>query len=57
MTRNKTVDLSNHLFEQLERLNNDELTKEEIDIELQRTRAIRFLKTAIWESKNQCPGR
>lgn len=40
MTRNKTTDLSNHLFEQLERLNNDELTKEEIDIELQRTKEL-----------------
>lgn len=47
MTRNKTTDLSNHLFEQLERLNNDELTKEEIDIELQRTRGIVSISNSI----------
>lgn len=47
MTRNKTTDLSNHLFEQLERLNNDELTKEEIDMELQRTRGIVSISNSI----------
>lgn len=47
MTRNKTTDLSNHLFEQLERLSNDELTKEEIDMELQRTRGIVSISNSI----------
>lgn len=52
MTRNKTTDLSNHLFEQLERLNNDELTKEEIDMELQRTRGIVSISNSIHGSNN-----
>ncbi len=35
--KNKISDLNNHLFEQLERLNDDELSPEELDKELQRT--------------------
>jgi hypothetical protein len=37
---NKLIDLNNHLFEQLERLNDDELTKEELETELERSKAI-----------------
>ena len=39
MPRNKLIDLNNTLFEQLERLN-DDLTDEELDKELRRTKAI-----------------
>lgn len=40
MPRNKLVDLNNHLFEQLERLNDEDLNGEELDKELERTKAI-----------------
>lgn len=39
MPRNKLIDLNNALFEQLERLS-DDLTEEELDKELKRTKAI-----------------
>ena len=34
--RNTLTDLNNHLFEQLERLNSDELTAEDLEKELRR---------------------
>ena len=34
--KNTLVDLNNHLFEQLERLNDDDLTDEQLDKELRR---------------------
>ena len=40
MPRNKLVDLNNHLFEQLERLNDEDLTGEELERELERTKAM-----------------
>lgn len=40
MPRNKLIDLNNALFEQLERLNDDELVGEALDTELRRTKAI-----------------
>lgn len=40
MARNKLIDLNNHLFEQLERLNDDELTDEQFERELKRTKSI-----------------
>lgn len=40
MARNKLIDLNNHLFEQLERLNDDELTGDNLETELKRTKAI-----------------
>lgn len=38
--KNKLADLNNHLFAQLERLGNEDLTPNEIDKEVKRTEAI-----------------
>lgn len=38
--KNKLVDLNNHLFAQLERLSEEEMTAERIDLEVRRTNAI-----------------
>jgi hypothetical protein len=38
--KNRLGDLNNHLFEQLERLNNDTLTEEQLVMEAERTRHI-----------------
>lgn len=38
--RNKLTDLNNHLFAQLERLGDEELSQEELDKEIQRAKAI-----------------
>lgn len=40
MTKNKLTDLNDHLFEQLERLNNDALTPDELKLETQRAAAM-----------------
>jgi len=46
-TRNKLNDLNNHLFEQLERLNDEDLTGEELEKELQRAKTVTQVATAI----------
>lgn len=38
--KNKLIDLNNHLFAQLERLSEEDLTAEQIDKEVKRTDAI-----------------
>lgn len=38
--KNKLVDLNNHLFAELERLSEEEMTAERIDLEVRRTNAI-----------------
>lgn len=40
MVRNTLGDLNNHLFEQMERLNNDELTGEALTQEINRSKAM-----------------
>lgn len=38
--KNKLVDLNNHLFEQIERLNDEDIKGEELQQEVQRAKAI-----------------
>lgn len=40
MPRNKAIDLKNHLFEQLERINDESLNQTELAVELERTDAV-----------------
>lgn len=48
MARNKLSDLNNHLFEMLERLNDDELEEEELAKEVRRADAMnKVAKTVI----------
>lgn len=47
MARNTMVDLSNHLFEQMERLNDDDLTDAQLAIEYKRTKAMAMLSGRI----------
>ncbi len=45
--KNKLVDLNNHLFEQIERLNDEELTGEELEKEIKRSKAITSLASNV----------
>ena len=46
--KNKLTDLNNYLFESIERLNNDELSAEELETEIKRADAVgRVAKTII----------
>ncbi|MDK6688308.1 hypothetical protein QP246_02390 [Aerococcus urinae] len=47
MTRNKSTDLNNHLFEQLERLNDESLSDEELKKEIERSKAMANVSTQI----------
>ena len=47
MTRNKLTDLNNHMFEQLERLNDDDLSSEELDKEIKRAKAMSGIASNI----------
>lgn len=48
--RNTLGDLNNHLFEQLERLNNNELKSEELKEEISRAKAISDVASKIIEN-------
>ena len=45
--KNKLVDLNNHLFAQLERLGDEQLTAEALDTEVRRANAIASVSTEI----------
>lgn len=45
--KNKMIDLNNHLFEQLERLNDDELKGADLAEEIERARAMSAIATQI----------
>lgn len=45
--KNTLVDLNNHLFEQMERLNDDELTDEELEREIKRADAMKGIASQI----------
>ena len=47
MPKNKLSDLNNHLFEQLERLNDEELRGDDFSIEVHRAKAMTGLATQI----------
>lgn len=49
-TRNKLSDLNNHLFEQLERLNDDELMANNAEEEIARSKAIAGIGKTIIEN-------
>lgn len=45
--KNKLIDLNNHLFMQLERMNDEDLTKDEIKQEIGRSKAISSLASQV----------
>lgn len=45
--KNTLADLNNHLFEQMERLNDDDLTDEQLEKEIKRTDAMKDVATQI----------
>ena len=49
-TRNTLQDLNNHLFEQLERLNDEELTEEDLEKELKRAAGMTKIAAHIIEN-------
>lgn len=51
-TRNKLTDLNNHLFEQLERLNDEDLTDDQLDREIKRAKSMTEIADAIIENAN-----
>lgn len=52
MTRNTLGDLNNHLFEQLERLNEEELTTEDLSKEIERSKAVAMIASQIISNGN-----
>lgn len=48
--KNTLQDLNNHLFEQLERLNDEDLTDEQLDRELRRAEGMTKIATQIIEN-------
>lgn len=50
--KNKLIDLNNHLFAQLERLSDEDLTPEQIEIEVKRADAIVSIADQIVNGAN-----
>ena len=50
MPRNKVTDLNNHLFAQLEKLGEDDISSENLEIEINRSKAIVSVAQAIIDS-------
>lgn len=48
--KNKIEDLNNHLFSALERLNDEELSEDQLDKEIKRSKAIKEVAETIVES-------
>jgi len=46
-TKNKLLDLNNHLFEQLERLNDDDLKGDDLAEEIKRAKSVGFVASQI----------
>lgn len=50
MARNKMEDLRNHIFAALERLNDEELTSEQVEMEAKKAKSIAGLTNALIET-------
>ena len=50
MAKNKLNDLNNHLFAQLERLNDEELSSDQVKIEVSRAKAISGVASQVIKS-------
>lgn len=50
--KNKLIDLNNHLFEQLERLNDDDLVGDDLKQEITRAKSISTVASAIINNGN-----
>lgn len=50
--KNTLADLNNYLFESLERLNDDELTDEQLDREIKKSEAVQKVAKTIIENGN-----
>ena len=52
MTKNRPVDLNNILYEQLERLNDEDLSDEKVVVEISRAKALTGLASQIVANNN-----
>lgn len=50
MAQNKMIDLNNHLFQQLERLNDETINPEEMELELKKAKAMSLITAQIIKS-------